>query len=82
MSLRKAINDKCRDCIYNQSNLGNFRQQVSMCPQIECSLWVVRPVSQKWGKSVPLHDKVAMKQWQGYSAEQFYQKAKLASDEA
>ena len=72
MSLRKAINEKCRDCVYDKSNLGNFVQQVSMCPQMDCPLWKVRPVSRKWAKSLSLHDEQVMLVWHGLSAEQFY----------
>lgn len=46
MSLRTAINEKCRDCIYDpKSGLGNWRQQVSACQITRCSLWPVRPTS-------------------------------------
>ena len=79
-SLRKAINEKCRDCVYDKANLGNFVQQVSMCPQFDCSLWEVRPVSQKWRKSIPLHDKHDMEAWQGLTDEQFYREAVSASE--
>lgn len=45
-SLRKAINDKCRSCIYDPlSGLGNWRQQVSACTIVTCPLYPVRPVS-------------------------------------
>jgi len=46
MSLRKAINDKCRWCIYDpMSGLGNWRQQVTACTIKTCPLWPVRPLS-------------------------------------
>lgn len=46
MSLRKAINDKCKDCIYDDlSGLGNWRQQVSLCTSTDCALYPVRPLS-------------------------------------
>jgi len=46
MSLRDAINGKCRDCIYDPlSGLGNWRQQVEACTAKACPLWAVRPVS-------------------------------------
>jgi hypothetical protein len=46
MSLRKAINEKCRDCIYDpKSGLGNWRQQVEGCTIQSCSLWPYRPKS-------------------------------------
>ena len=80
-SLRKAINEKCRDCIYDKANLGNFVQQVSMCPQMDCPLWEVRPISRRWAESLSLHDKHAMQGWQGKSTEQFYSDAKKAPGE-
>lgn len=46
MSLRAAINAKCKDCIYDPlSGLGNWRQQVTACTIKTCSLWPVRPLS-------------------------------------
>jgi hypothetical protein len=46
MSLRKAINEKCKDCIYDPlSGLGNWRQQVTACTIKTCSLWPVRPLT-------------------------------------
>lgn len=46
MSLRKAIDAKCRDCIYDPlSGLGNWRQQVTGCTATDCPLYPVRPVS-------------------------------------
>jgi len=45
MSLRKAINDKCRDCIYDpKCGGGHWREQVAQCSSIECSLWAHRPL--------------------------------------
>lgn len=46
MSLRAAINGKCKDCIYDpKSGLGNWRQQVAACTITTCTLWPVRPMS-------------------------------------
>lgn len=46
MSLRKAINDKCKDCIYDpESGLGTWRQQVESCGQVRCPLYPYRPKS-------------------------------------
>lgn len=45
MSLRAAINDKCKDCIYDRCAPGNWRQQVSACTITGCSLWPYRPQS-------------------------------------
>lgn len=45
-SLRKAINAKCKDCIYDPlSGLGTWRQQTEACPAKTCPLWPVRPIS-------------------------------------
>ena len=44
-SLRKAIDDKCRDCIYDPASRGTWRQQVTICPQTDCPLWPIRPLS-------------------------------------
>ena len=46
-SLRKAINDKCRECIYDpKSGTGTWRQQVDTCTSYTCPLYPVRPRSQ------------------------------------
>jgi|GEM_PF-950831 len=42
-SLRKAINDKCRDCIYDDLAAGTWLQQVSLCNCPKCPLYDVRP---------------------------------------
>ncbi len=44
MSLRKAINSKCRECIYCPiSGNGSWRQQVAACTSKTCALYPVRP---------------------------------------
>ena len=45
MSLRGAINGMCRSCIYDGAAPGNWRQQVTQCPCLDCPLYPVRPVS-------------------------------------
>lgn len=42
-SLRRAINDKCRDCIYDPLAGGAWRQQVESCTCTDCPLYQVRP---------------------------------------
>lgn len=43
MSLRNAINAKCRDCIYDpKSGLGGVRQQINACTCTQCPLYEVR----------------------------------------
>jgi hypothetical protein len=45
LSLRGAINAKCRDCIFDELERGRWLQQVDACTIRECSLWAVRPRS-------------------------------------
>jgi len=46
MSRTKAINEKCKDCIYDQKAPGTWREQVEACTsEKSCSLWPYRPVS-------------------------------------
>ncbi len=44
-SLRKAINDKCRSCIYDDANVGSWLVQVTLCSCRDCPLYEVRPVT-------------------------------------
>ena len=44
--MRKAIDAKCKDCIYDPlSGLGTWKQQVQGCTSKECGLWPVRAKS-------------------------------------
>jgi len=45
ISLRKVINQHCKDCIYDPQakGEGSWRQQVTMCTVSECALYPVRP---------------------------------------
>ena len=45
-SLRKRINQNCKDCIYDRHAPGTWRQQVTLCAAKECSLYPVRPITQ------------------------------------
>ena len=52
-SLRRAINDKCRDCIYDPlARMGSWRQQTDGCPSLACPLHPVRPRSR--GRKAPI----------------------------
>ena len=45
MSRQKAINAKCKDCIYDpKSGLGTWRQQVAGCTCTDCPLYPYRPL--------------------------------------
>lgn len=46
MSLRRAINTKCRECIHDPMAEGTWRQQVSACTSPACPLYAHRPTSQ------------------------------------
>jgi len=43
MSLRKAINKNCKNCIYDDLAAGTWRQQVFLCSVKSCALYDVRP---------------------------------------
>ncbi len=43
MSLRKAINEKCKDCIYDDLAAGSWLQQATLCSSSDCPLYEVRP---------------------------------------
>lgn len=45
MSLRKAINDKCKECIYDPKRAGTWRKQIEDCTNFKCPLSPVRPIS-------------------------------------
>jgi hypothetical protein len=47
MSLRRAINDMCRSCIYDPHGNGTFLQQIEACTAVACPLHRVRPKSRK-----------------------------------
>ena len=49
-SLRKAVNAKCKDCIYDPSSRGTWKQQVTLCSCKTCALWPHRP---KTASSLP-----------------------------
>lgn len=49
VSLRKAINDKCRDCAYDPLDDGTWLKQVEGCLIIDCPLYPARPLT-KSGK--------------------------------
>ena len=41
-SLRKAINDKCIDCIHDPEMPGGPTEQIHLCTSLDCPLWPVR----------------------------------------
>jgi len=47
MSLRKRINARCWDCMYDPTN-GSTLKRIRECPcETICSLWPIRPYQEK-----------------------------------
>ena len=45
MSLRAAVNAKCKDCCFDPIEPGRWKQQVEACSVTRCPLYDVRPRS-------------------------------------
>lgn len=45
MSLRKAVNAKCRDCICDPLDAGTAAQQIACCVDTDCPIHTVRPIT-------------------------------------
>lgn len=45
MGMRKAIDEKCKDCIYDPLAGGTWRQQTQACNSMGCPLWPYRPLT-------------------------------------
>jgi hypothetical protein len=45
MSLREAINAKCRECTYDPTDAGGPSHQIAVCTSSDCPLHSVRPIS-------------------------------------
>lgn len=54
VGMRAAINAMCKDCIYDPTNGGKWREQVEACTSPECPLYNVRP-REKTRKSTRSH---------------------------
>lgn len=44
-SLKKCIENKCKDCTYDNAVPGSWRHQVEECRVFSCALWEVRPIT-------------------------------------
>ena len=42
MSLRKRIDQNCKDCTYDSACPGSWRQQVALCSIESCPFWDIR----------------------------------------
>jgi len=45
LSLRQAVDQKCKECIYDPYQKGAWREQVQACTASDCPLYAVRPKS-------------------------------------
>lgn len=46
--LKKAIDNMCKECTYDNLDRGTWRQQVAACTIHACPLHAVRPVNEKY----------------------------------
>ena len=44
-SLKKHIDEKCKQCTYDPAQPGGWRSQTENCTVYSCALWPVRPVT-------------------------------------
>lgn len=44
VSLRSAIDTKCRECVHDPYVPGTWREQVAQCGGVNCPLYAVRPI--------------------------------------
>ena len=51
VSLRSAVNAKCKECSYDPDakGLGGWREQIAACGGVNCPLYDVRPVPRQRG---------------------------------
>jgi hypothetical protein len=45
MTKQEAINAKCKDCNYDNNDVGSWREQVESCKSTDCALWEYRPLT-------------------------------------
>ena len=57
-NFRKAIDAKCKECIYDPYYEGTWREQVENCTSYSCPLYPLRPVriAQKTAKNEEIRD--------------------------
>jgi hypothetical protein len=68
-SLRKAIDAKCKDCIYDPlCGGGTWREQVAQCSSVSCPLWVVRPAPSSGPFANPPRSPEAIPTWLAHYA--------------
>ena len=75
ISLRKAINTKCRECIHDPLDRGSAAQQIACCTIHDCPLHSARPIT---AKVIPLR---LLDQW-GISINSLCNRARPLADTA
>ncbi len=45
VGMRQRINDNCKECCYDNKEVGNWRQQIQACEITRCQFWDIRPIS-------------------------------------
>lgn len=61
MSRAAAINAFCKQCIYDKTQPGNWRQQVEACTAKSCPLYEYRPISKPERTSTAVMREIAEK---------------------
>ncbi len=59
MTLREAINAKCRECVHDPYAPGGWREQVEACGCPNCPLYPVRPHPRRRNEGRPAGEKTA-----------------------
>lgn len=54
MSRTAALNEHCKNCIYDKAVSGTWREQVEACTSQHCALWQHRPMTMA---TITLHRK-------------------------
>ena len=44
LTRQQAINAKCRECSFDELDVGTWRQQIERCEITDCGLWPYRPM--------------------------------------
>jgi hypothetical protein len=63
MSLRNAINGKCRECIHDPAAPGTWREKVAQCTVTRCALWPIRPAPSGGPFADPPRDPAVSREW-------------------
>ena len=64
MTRQQAINDKCKECIYDFEIEGTWRMQTEACELIDCALWKYRPKPRRKMPAMPRNAAVQL-QYEG-----------------